>query len=226
MNIYEKVIDDLKSASDAKYKSFNDKIAMTKLQTLGVRVPDIKRIVKSVPKEEIENYLADCEFCFYEDTLVYGLLLARLDFETLWKRKDEYLSRCDSWGLIDCFVPSIKVGRSEKEIFYRNVMNEITEKSDFFLRFDIVALLDFFVGGEHTSEILRTVEKLDGRGYYNDMAIAWLVSVAFVKGREETLEFLKNNSLGVFTHNKAISKINDSLRVSDSDKKYLKTIRK
>lgn len=226
MKIYEKVIDDLKSASDAKYKSFNDKIAMTKLQTLGVRVPDIKRVAKSVPKEEIENYLAECKFDFYEDTLVYGLLLARFDFATLWRRKDEYLSRCDSWGLIDCFVPSIKVGRLEKEDFYRKIMSEIAEKSDFFLRFDIVALLDFFVGGEHNSEILRTVEKLDGRGYYNDMAIAWLVSVAFVKSREETLEFLKNNSLGGFTHNKAISKINDSLRVSDSDKKYLKTIRK
>ena len=70
------------------------------------------------------------------------------------------------------------------------------------------------------------MDKLDGKGYYNDMAIAWLVSVAFVRQREITLAYLQDDNLGEFTHNKAISKIHDSFRVSDSDKKYLKTLRK
>ena len=58
------------------------------------------------------------------------------------------------------------------------------------------------------------------------MAIAWLISVAFIKKRDITLWFLKNDKLSVFTHNKAISKINDSYRADESDKKYLKTLRK
>ena len=84
----------------------------------------------------------------------------------------------------------------------------------------------FYIEETHTDEILRLMDKLDGRGYYNDMAIAWLVSVAFVKQREMTLAYLQNDGLSEFTHNKAISKIHDSFRVSDSDKKYLKTLRK
>ena len=84
----------------------------------------------------------------------------------------------------------------------------------------------FYVYETHTDEILRLMDKLDGKGYYNDMAIAWLVSVAFVRQREITLAYLQDDNLGEFTHNKAISKIHDSFRVSDSDKKYLKTLRK
>ena len=84
----------------------------------------------------------------------------------------------------------------------------------------------FYVDETHTDEILRLMDKLDGKGYYNDMAIARLVSVAFVRQREITLAYLQDDNLGEFTHNKAISKIHDSFRVSDSDKKYLKTLRK
>ena len=113
-----------------------------------------------------------------------------------------------------------------QEGFYNLCMNGIEYQTDFALRFRIVALMSFFVGTEHTEEILKTVEKLDGKGYYNDMAIAWLISVAFIKKRDITLRFLKKDKLSVFTHNKAISKINDSYRVDESDKKYLKTLRK
>ena len=86
--------------------------------------------------------------------------------------------------------------------------------------------MNFYVGGDRTEEILRIVERLDGRGFYNDMAIAWLLQVALVKRREEMLTFMQNNSLSRFTQNKAISKMRDSFRVGEDDKIYLKTLRK
>ena len=42
----------------------------------------------------------------------------------------------------------------------------------------------------------------------------------------ETLKFIKKNNLNKFTHNKAISKIHDSYRVSKEDKEYLNTLGK
>ena len=58
------------------------------------------------------------------------------------------------------------------------------------------------------------------------MAKAWLISVCFVKFRDKTLEFIKNNKLDTFTHNKAIQKIIESFRVNDNDKKYLRTLKR
>lgn len=226
MNIYKKTIVELKRNADAEYKNFNDKIIVSGYETIGVRIPVIKRIAKSVLQTEISDYLENCKFEYYECTLVYGLLIARLSFNEMWDKKDYYLSKCDGWGLVDSFVPAIKVSVSDMERFYYLLIEEIEKQKDFHLRFRIVALMTFFIGGIHTKEILNSTEALDGKGYYNDMAIAWLISAAFVKQRESTLKFLENDKLGKFTHNKAISKINDSLRVNVEDKTYLKTLRK
>lgn len=226
MNVYERAVSELEAKSDPQYKIFNDKITVSKIESLGVRTPDVKAVAKSVDKSEIEEYLSECRFAYYEDTIIFGLLLARLGADEFWKRKDEYLGRCDSWAHIDTVVPAIKIGKADKDRFYELNKDGIESLDGFFLRFRIVVFMRFYIDETHMAEILRLMDKLDGRGYYNDMAIAWLISVAFVKQRGITLAYLQNDNLGEFTHNKAISKIHDSFRVSDSDKKYLKTLRK
>ena len=55
--------------------------------------------------------------------------------------------------------------------------------------------------------------------YYINMAIAWLISECFIKYPALTRSFLENNNLNKFTQNKTISKIRDSLRVSNDEKK-------
>ena len=58
------------------------------------------------------------------------------------------------------------------------------------------------------------------------MAVAWLISIAYVKQKEKTLEYLKNNQLDDFTHNKAIQKIIESYRVSQKEKEFIKTLKR
>lgn len=221
-NIYEQTLDKLKSSADEKYKEFNDKILSTKSDTLGVRVPIVKQIAKEIPKDKTKEYLSLCEFRYYEDALVYGFLLCRLPYEEMLSRKDEYLARSDCWANIDTFVPMMKIACKNKENFFDYVTENIKRSKEFYLRFYIVSLMDYFLDEEHIDRVLKIVEEYDGNGYYNDMAIAWLVSVAFVKFRDKTLAFLKDNNLSAFTQNKSISKISDSFRVAKEDKEYLK----
>ena len=54
------------------------------------------------------------------------------------------------------------------------------------------------------------------------MAVAWAVSVCYVKFPEKTRAFLLNNELDDFTHNKSIQKIRESYRVSKAEKEELK----
>ena len=58
------------------------------------------------------------------------------------------------------------------------------------------------------------------------MAQAWLICELYIKHPKETLKFVKQNNLNKFTHNKAISKIHDSYRVSREDKELLNKYRK
>jgi hypothetical protein len=62
--------------------------------------------------------------------------------------------------------------------------------------------------------------------YYVNMINAWLICELFIKKREETIEFLKDNKLNKFTINKAISKCRDSYRVSKEDKEMLLKFKK
>ena len=55
--------------------------------------------------------------------------------------------------------------------------------------------------------------------------VAWLLSVYYIKYPEKGFEFLKDNKLDDFTHNKTISKICDSFRIID-DKTLIKKLRR
>ena len=87
-------------------------------------------------------------------------------------------------------------------------------------------LLTFYVEDKYIQDILNYINQIKREEYYINMAIAWLVCECFVKSRDLTLSFLKENELNVFTQNKAISKIRDSYRVSASDKELLVSYRK
>ena len=223
MNVYEKTIEELKSLGEEKFKTFSKKIIASNKPLIGVRTPQIRAIAKKVAKENPLEYMDECEFRYFEDTLLYGLIISTFPKNEFFMYLPDYLSHCDSWANIDVFVPSIAFVKKDKSELFDYINAHIMTDDGFYLRFCIVALMDYFLP-EKLNYILKTLEKIDGKGYYNDMASAWLLSVAFVKRRDETLEYLRGDNLSKFTHNKAISKIRDSFRVSAEDKELLKRL--
>ena len=88
----------------------------------------------------------------------------------------------------------------------------------------LLKLLNFEDFIDETLDISNSF--LDEKEYYVNMVNAWLICEAFIKHRDKTLKFLQTNTLNKFTLNKAISKCQDSFRISNSDKEFLKTLRK
>ena len=60
------------------------------------------------------------------------------------------------------------------------------------------------------------------------MGVAWAIATAFAKQREKTFDYIKegNNTLDDFTYNKAIQKMLESFRVSDTDKAMLRKMKR
>ncbi len=223
MGVYERTIEELNLLSEEKFKSFSKKIMAANKPLIGVRTPAIKAIAKKISKDNPTEYIAECKFGYYEDTLLYGLVIATLPKNDFFKYLPTYLAHCDSWAHIDVLVPEIKFAKKDKCELFDYVEKHIVTDEGFYLRFCIITLMDYFLP-EKLNYILKTLEKIDGKGYYNDMAIAWLLSVAFVKNRDETFEYLNYDKLSNFTHNKTISKIRDSFRVSAEDKELVKRL--
>lgn len=57
------------------------------------------------------------------------------------------------------------------------------------------------------------------------MAIAWLMSVSYIKYKEKTLVYLVNIQ-DTFIYNKTLSKIVDSNRVSKEEKEFIKSLKR
>ena len=99
-------------------------------------------------------------------------------------------------------------------------------EKEFISRTGLVILLSHFVEEKYLKEIFNTLNKIESDAFYINMAQAWLICDLYIKYPKETLKFIKQNNLNKFTHNKAISKIHDSYRVSKEDKEYLNALRR
>ena len=94
------------------------------------------------------------------------------------------------------------------------------------MRFAVVLLLSHFIVSEWIERALGALTSVAHAGYYAKMAVAWALSVCFVKFREETLPIFQSHVLDAFTQDKAIQKCCESFRVSDEDKALLRTMKR
>ena len=90
----------------------------------------------------------------------------------------------------------------------------------------IVMMLSHFINDEYIDKVLNISESVDCDKFCVQMAIAWTISVCYVKYKDKTEKFLKNTNLSNFTYNKAIQKILESLRVSKEDKEKLRKMKR
>ena len=214
----EEFLEKLQNISSKKYKVFNEKIVNSSKVVIGVTTPKMLEIAHLILKNDYKSFLESCKFKYFEDTMIYGFVIAKLPYLEFLKYLPIYLSNVDSWAHIDSFVCSLKFIKANYDNFLNIVLNGIDFAKDFALRFYLVCLMNFYLKEELLDKIFEILEKCDGKGYYNDMAIAWLISVSYVKFKDKTFDFIKNCKLSSFTLNKSISKIKDSFRVSREDK--------
>ena len=73
---------------------------------------------------------------------------------------------------------------------------------------------------------MKRLEEVAYDGYYVKMAVAWAMSVCYVKFPKETLITLQNSKMDDFTYNKAIQKMIESNRVSVKEKEKLRLMKR
>jgi 3-methyladenine DNA glycosylase AlkD len=87
-------------------------------------------------------------------------------------------------------------------------------------------MLDYYINDTYIEEILSWCDAIHYEGYYVKMAVAWLVSMCYIKYPERTDVYLRENQLDSFTQNKAIQKICDSYKVEKESKIHVKQYKK
>ena len=225
---YEDFLTELYSLQDLKYKEFHSKLIMSD-KLIGVRTPELKRIAKAIARSNYEDFFKENRHELYEENLVHGLVLGylKLDFNELKPLVDEFIPYIDNWAVCDATVANLKVYKKNKtkNIVFNEIKNYIKNDNPWINRFGYVLLLEYFIEEKNMDEIFELCENYKDH-YYVKMAIAWLISMCYIKYKGRTITFLKKHKLDIWTHNKAIQKIIDSYRVDNMDKVILRGLKR
>lgn len=220
--------------SDESYKAFNDRLLNApSVPTLGIRVPELRKLAKEAAAEERESWLDEMmlskgTFAFQEEHMIFGMAAG---YRECSKEKhadllDVWVPGIISWADCDCGTSTFQWMKRDQEFWFSYLMKWLESKKEFEVRFGVIALMDYFLNDKYIDEVLKIYAEIESDDYYVRMGIAWGVATAYVKYPEKIIEILKEEKLDLWTHNKAIQKCRESRRVSDKDKKMLNTLKR
>lgn len=215
------------SLADDKYKEFHSGLCPNTNNIVGVRVPILRNYAKELVKDGFEKNYNKIQTDYYEEIMLKGMMigLEKMDTDTKLKYVKEFIPYIDNWAVCDVFVAGLKI--KEKEKFYNFIRTYLeNNKTEFEIRFGLVSLLDYFIDKEHIQEIFKITDKIKRNEYYVEMAIAWLISICYIKFPIETENYLNNNRLSDFAYNKSIQKIIESTRVDEQTKNKLRKMKR
>lgn len=230
---YDEFIEFLKSYQDLKYRDFHKKIITKepqereKIQLIGVRTPILKKIASEIFKGNWEEYLIQDKKDYYEETIIRGFVIGKIkNIEELIKYTKVFVKEIDNWAICDLFINKSKIIEKNKEKYLEYIKTYENSSNPWEVRFLLVSLLGNYIEKDYVNYIFSLSDKVESDHYYVKMAIAWLISIVFIKFPKETKEYLEKNNLTPWTNNKAIQKIRESLRVSSEEKENIKKYKK
>lgn len=218
----------LHSLAESDYKRFNERIISTGYETLGVRLPALRKLAKElVASPGLQTYLDNAEYTTYEHILLYGLVLGQLkkpSIEMIFRYVDPLILKFDNWAHVDTIISSLKVfGKHPGEVS-AHFLPLKTHEGEFAKRTFVIILMDFFMDETCIDSTLKHLAEVPQGQYYVDMAIAWALSLGLVRFPAKTLPLLEQRVFSRFVHNKAIQKARESYRVPQEMKERLNGI--
>ena len=223
----ENLREKLYKLSDEKYKKFHSALCPNVDNIIGVRIPKLREIAKEIAKKNPIEFLEKSNCEFYEEKMIYGLVIGymKAEFEERLKYIDKFVPMIDNWAICDSCCATYKFTKKNLEEMFGYLQKYINSQDEFEVRFAVIMLMDYYITDEYIDKVFKIYDNINLDKYYVKMAIAWAISVAFVKYEEKTREFLRNNSLDKFTFNKALQKIIESNVVSKETKDEMRRMK-
>lgn len=220
---YETVRAALYAQADETYRQFNERLLPPGTNTIGVRVPALRKLARTILKEDWRAYLAAAQDDTHEEILLQGIVtfLAKCPLEEKCLYAAAYIPKISNWALCDIACGCWKDAKQSPDEVLNFIDSYLFSPLEYEARFAAVMLMNGFLTDESIDHVLDAYSSIRAEGYYAKMAVAWGLSICFVKYREKTLALLERRRLDPFIQNKTIQKIRESKRVSKEDKAML-----
>lgn len=134
----------------------------------------------------------------------------------------DFVPRIDNWSLCDSFCVGLKFAAGYPEETWEFLQPFLRSREEYAVRFGVVMLLNYFITETYIERLFPVFDAIKQEGYYVKMAVAWAVSMCYVKFPEKTDRYLKKNELDAFTWHKALQKIAESRCVPEEVRRHMR----
>lgn len=214
--------------ADGEYAEFQAKLTPTVEadRFIGVRTPLLRAFAAELSQTpEAEAFLIELPHEFYDENILHALLLERQkNFEECLEKVEQFLPYVDNWAVCDMMRP--KVFKKNRDALIDRVKVWSASEQIYTCRFGIGMLMAHYLDEDFKREYLELPARVTSEEYYVRMMAAWYYATALAKQWENTIPYIEENRLPVWTHNKTIQKACESYRITPEQKTYLKTLRR
>lgn len=222
---YAALADRIHALADPVYLKFHQNLVPGVENLLGVRVPALRGLAKELARGDWRGYLAAAREDSYEETMLQGLVIGsvKADINEILPYLTAFIPKIGNWAVCDSCCSALKITAKHRDRMLEFLLPYLKSEREFEVRFAVVLLMDYYADEAYIEQLLDALDSVCHEGYYVKMAVAWAISVCFVKLPQRTEAYLQHNTLDDFTYNKALQKIVESSRVDNDTKKLMRS---
>lgn len=218
----------LEALAEEEYRLFSSGLLPGTENVLGVRLPLLRKMSKKLAQSDWREYLQTAQGESFEEIMLQGMVIGNVkcSVEERLLHIQNFVPQIDNWSVCDSFCAGLKFTKEARRQVWEFVNPYLKSAQQYHIRYAIVMMIFYYIDEAYINEVLVRLDKVRHEGYYVKMAVAWAISICFVKFPEPTFVYLKQNRLDDFTYNKALQKIAESLKVDKEVKTKIRMMKR
>ena len=222
----DEILQKLLSLADNPYKEFSAPLLPTipRDNIIGIRTPLLRAYAKELKKKGgYESFLRELPHKYLEENHLHAFLIEALPYQEFAREIELFLPYIDNWATCDSLRP--KNLKNNYDSYLLLIKRWILSDKPYTIRFGIGMLMSYYLDERFDERFLYDVSAIKSDHYYVNMMIAWYFATALAKQYDSALPYLQNKVLSKWVHNKTIQKAVESYRITNEQKRFLKTLK-
>ena len=223
---YTELLQYLRESSESKFQQFQQRL-IPDTAILGIRTPKLRSIAKVIAKGNVPGFLQVAQRDWHEERLLQGLVIGywNVPFSERLEYLTSYLPLIDNWAICDMVCNTLTCFQKDAPEGFHYLLDLLQQDNPWIIRFVLIMFLSHYLQDDYIDKVLEASASVTNDHYYVRMGNAWLLSVAFVKYRDKTVNLLKSSRLDDWTYHKTLQKIMESNRVDQATKEWISTMK-
>ena len=223
---YTELLQYLRESSESKFQQFQQRL-IPDTAILGIRTPKLRSIAKEIAKGNVPGFLQVAQRDWHEERLLQGLVIGywNVPFSERLEYLTSYLPLIDNWAICDMVCNTLTCFQKDAPEGFHYLLDLLQQDNPWIIRFVLIMFLSHYLQDDYIDKVLEASASVTNDHYYVRMGNAWLLSVAFVKYRDKTVNLLKSSRLDDWTYHKTLQKIMESNRVDQATKEWISTMK-